>query len=41
MDRADPIVELVAKRIIDLAKAEPNPGLLCDAVLKEFREQRL
>jgi hypothetical protein len=34
--------EMIAKRIIELAKTgELNPDLLCEAVLKEFREQRL
>jgi hypothetical protein len=34
--------EVIAKRVIALAKAgEYNPELLCKAVLKEFREQRL
>jgi hypothetical protein len=33
---------VIAKRVIALAKAgEYNPELLCKAVLKEFREQRL
>jgi hypothetical protein len=41
-DRGDLANEVVAKRIIVLAKAgERNPDLLCEAVLKEFREQRL
>jgi hypothetical protein len=41
-DRTDPVVELVAKRIIVLAKAgERNPDRLCEGVLKEFRGQRL
>jgi hypothetical protein len=37
----DPISEeIVAKQIIELAKAgERNPDLLCEAVLKEFRDQ--
>ena len=40
-DRTDPVVELVAKRIIVLAKAgERNPDRLCEGVLKEFRERR-
>jgi hypothetical protein len=39
-DRGDLANEVVAKRIIVLAKAgERNPDLLCEAVLKEFREQ--
>jgi len=39
-----PIVtnELIAKRIIELAKAgERNPDILCEGVLKEFRERLL
>jgi hypothetical protein len=40
--RGDLASGTIAKRIIDLAKAgEQNPDLLCEAVLKEFREQRL
>jgi hypothetical protein len=38
-DRAN---EVVAKRIIELAKTgELNPDVLCEAVVKEFGEQRL
>ena len=34
--------ELIAKRIIELAKSgERNPDILCEGVLKEFRERRL
>jgi hypothetical protein len=41
-DRDDPVIAVLAERIIALAKAgEHNPDLLCEAVLKEFREQRL
>jgi hypothetical protein len=42
-DQEDGLVhQIIAKRIIELAKAgERNPDLLCEAVLKEFREQRL
>jgi hypothetical protein len=41
-DRDDPAVAILAKRIIALAKeGERNPDQLCEAVLKEFREQRL
>jgi hypothetical protein len=41
-DRGDLANEIIAKRIIELAKAgERNPDLLCEDVLKEFREQRL
>jgi hypothetical protein len=41
-DRDDDANEIIARRIIELAKAgERNPDLLCENVLKEFREQRL
>jgi hypothetical protein len=41
-DRGDLANEIIAKRIIELAKAgERNPDLLCEGVLKEFRERRL
>jgi hypothetical protein len=41
-ERSDLANEMIAKRIIELAKTgELNPDLLCEAVLKEFREQRL
>lgn len=41
-DRGDLTNQMLAKRIIELAKAgESNPDLLCEAALKEFREQRL
>jgi hypothetical protein len=34
--------EFIAKRIIELAKAgERNPDILCEGVLKEFRERQL
>ena len=34
--------EVIARRIIELAKAgERNPDLLCEGVLKEFRERPL
>src|SRR5438034_2451639 len=34
--------EIIAKRIIELAKTgERNPDILCEGVLKEFRERRL
>jgi hypothetical protein len=37
-DRADPVVAVVAKKIIELAKAgERNPNLLCDRTLSELR----
>jgi hypothetical protein len=37
-DRSDPVVGIVAQKIIDLAKAgEPNPDLLCDRALAELR----
>ena len=38
-DRGDIANELIAKRIIELAKAgERNPDLLCESAVKEFRE---
>jgi hypothetical protein len=41
-DRGDLANEIIAKRIIELAKAgERNPDLLCEGGLKEFRDQRL
>jgi hypothetical protein len=41
-DRGDFANEVIAKRIIELAKAgELNPDVLCEGVVKEFREQRL
>jgi len=40
-DRGDLTNEVIAKRIIELAKAgERNPDLLCEGVLKEFDERR-
>jgi hypothetical protein len=34
--------EIIAKRIIELAKAgERNPDILCEGVLKEFRQRQL
>jgi hypothetical protein len=40
-DRGDSANSVVAKRIIELAKAgERNPDLLCEGVLKEFRGLR-
>ena len=39
VDRTDPAVALLAKRVIDLARrGERNPALLRDAVLKSFRD---
>jgi hypothetical protein len=39
VDRGDRANEILAKRIIELAKAgERNHDLLCEGVLKEFRE---
>jgi hypothetical protein len=39
-DRGDLANEIIARRIIELAKAgEHNPDLLCERVLKEFRAQ--
>jgi hypothetical protein len=41
-DRSDLANEIIAKRVIKLAKAgERNPDLLCEGVLKEFRARRL
>jgi hypothetical protein len=41
-DRGDIANELIAKRIIELAQAgELNPDVLCEAVVKELRVQRL
>jgi hypothetical protein len=41
-DRGDLANEVIAKRIIELAKTgELNPDVLCEGVVKEFREQRL
>jgi hypothetical protein len=40
-DRGDLANEIIAKRIIELAKAgELNPDLLCERALNEIREQR-
>ena len=37
-DRADPVVAVVAKKIIELAKAgERNPNMLCELTLSELR----
>jgi hypothetical protein len=39
-DRGDLANEIIARRIIELAKAgEHNPDLLCERVLTEFRAQ--
>jgi hypothetical protein len=39
-DRGDIANELIAKRIIELAKAgERNPDLLCESAVKEFRKR--
>jgi hypothetical protein len=41
-DRGDLANEIIARRIIELAKAgEHNPDLLCESVLQEFRAQSL
>jgi hypothetical protein len=41
-DHPDLANEAIAKRMIELVKAgERNPDLLCEGVLKEFREQGL
>jgi hypothetical protein len=38
-DRGDPTNEVIAKRIIELAKTgELSPDVLCECVVKEFRE---
>ena len=40
--RGDLANEIIARRIIELARAgERDPDLLCEGVLKQFREQRL
>jgi hypothetical protein len=37
-DRNDPIIEIIAKKIIELAKAGArNPDLLCERALKHLR----
>jgi hypothetical protein len=37
-DRDDPVLAMVAKKIIELAKAgEHNPDLLCERVLNDLR----
>ena len=42
VDRGDPINEVIAKKVIELAKAgEANPDLLCEQALIYFRGQRL
>ena len=39
VDRDDPAVAIIAKRIIELAKAgERNPDLLCERPLMDLRE---
>ena len=41
-DRGDRANEIIARRIIEFAKTgERNPDLVCDGVLKEFRDQQL
>jgi hypothetical protein len=41
-ERRDDVNEIVAKRIIELAKqGERNPDLLCERALKSLREQYL
>jgi hypothetical protein len=38
VDREDPAVAIIAKKIIELAKAgERNPDLLCERALSELR----
>jgi hypothetical protein len=40
-DHTDLANEAIAKRMIELVKAgERNPDLICEGVLKEFRERR-
>ena len=40
-DQRGVVNEIIAKRIIDLAKAgEQNPDLLCEGVLRDFRQQQ-
>jgi hypothetical protein len=37
-DRDDPVVAIVAKKIVELAKAgERNPDLLCEQALRDLR----
>jgi hypothetical protein len=39
MDRDDLVVAIIAKKIIELAKAgERNPDLLCERAVKDLRE---
>jgi len=39
-DRGDPIIVIIAKKIITLAKAgERNPDLLCERALDDLRAQ--
>ena len=39
VDRDDPVVAIIAKKIIELAKAgEHNPDLLCERALMDLRE---
>jgi hypothetical protein len=41
-DRGDMANAFIAKRIVEFAKTgERNPDLLCEGVLKEFRDQHL
>jgi hypothetical protein len=41
-DQTEPVAEIIARRIIELAKTgKRNPDLLCESVLNEFRELRL
>jgi hypothetical protein len=38
VDRDDPVVAMIAKKIIELAKAgERNPDLLCERALSDLR----
>ena len=39
VDRDDPVVAIIAKKIIELAKAgERNPDLLCERALQEIEQ---
>jgi hypothetical protein len=41
-DRGDTANATIAKRIIEFAQTgERNPDLLCESVMREFRDQRL
>jgi hypothetical protein len=41
-DRGDPANEIIAKKVIEIAKAgDLNPDVLCELVLVDFRQQGL